>query len=447
MAAKATISAPLIINSFDLRSYSLCYTLFAESIYLKITYNGKKREYTKVKFCYLLLHLTNTCSAKNEGFEMMDQKSCFSPCMEPFYFKRTNPVPFSAALRTSLKNEAGQGMVLFALVLIVLIGFGALTLDIGRISVEKSKLQNAVDAAALAAVQDLPDKAAAGNTAEECARNNGIIAPVDITFSDSDRKISVKATQPVEYTLAKVLGFDRTTVSVQAAATLTDVFHSFHYALFSGSNIDLLTLTGQNEITGDVHSNDSIVIDGQTDVNGAVTAVGSIDNSGLTATTVKTAWKNIAMPNFSGILSKAYTYTDGYHDLTLSSDQLNTLLNENSTVYYDGNLVIDGSGITAPGCLIVSGDITFHGSNVNMTSAAPVCLCSLSGNITLDGGGEDIYGVIYAPNGTVTLDGKSDRMYGSIIGNEINSNGGLNITYNGGVSAVCVPDTVRRLSE
>lgn len=378
---------------------------------------------------------------------MMNQKSCFSPCKEPFYFELTSRAPFSASLRKSLKSEAGQGMVLFALVLIVLIGFGALTLDIGRISVERSKLQNAVDAAALAAVQDLPDKSAAENTAEECSRNNGIIGPVDITFPDSDRKISVKATQSVEYTFAKVLGLDHTTVNVQAVATLADVFHSFHYALFSGSNIDLLTLTGQNEITGDVHSNDSIVINGHTDVNGAVTAVGSIDNSGLTATTVKTAWKNITMPNFSGILNKAYTYIDGSHDLTLSSNQLNTLLSENSTVYYDGNLVIDGSGITAPGCLVVSGNITFHGSKVNMTSAAPVCLCSLNGNITLDGGGENIYGVIYAPHGTVTLDGKSDRMYGSIIGNEINSNGGVNITYDGGVSAVCVPDTVRRLSE
>lgn len=378
---------------------------------------------------------------------MLYQEFCFPPRMKPFYFKLTNLVPFSAALRKSLKNEAGQGMVLFALVLIVVIGFGALTLDIGRISVEKSKLQNAVDAAALAAVQDLPDKAAAGNTAEEYVRSNGITAPVDITFPGSDKEISVKATQPLEYTFAKVLGFDRTTVSVQAAATLTDVFHSFHYALFSGSNIDLLTLTGQNVITGDVHSNDSIVINGHTDVDGAVTAVGSIDNSGLTATTVHSAWKNIDMPNFSGILSKAYTYVDSSHDLTLSADQMNTLFSENSTVYYDGNLVINGSGITVPGCLVVSGNITFHGSNVNMTSAAPVCLCSLSGNISLDGGGEDIYGVIYAPNGTVTLDGKSDRMFGSIIGNEIDSNGGVNITYDGGVSAVCVPDTVRRLSE
>lgn len=339
------------------------------------------------------------------------------------------------------KNESGQAIVLFALVLVILIGFGALAIDIGRISVEKSSLQNAVDAAALAAVYDLPNESAARKTAEDYAKANGVSSAITVSFLDSNKKVAVSVSQPLEYTFAKVIGLDRTNINVQAAAVITNVFHPFKYVLFSGSNIDLLTLTGQNRIVGDVHSNNSIVINGKTDVDGSVTAVGNIDNGGLTATEVKSSSDNISMPDFTSVTKTAYIYTDGTHNLTLSSNQLNSLLSSNATIYFDGNLTINGSGITTTGCIITSGNITFHGSGVNMASTSPLCLCSLNGNITFDGGGEDIYGIIYAPHGTVTLNGKSDRMYGSIVANEINSNGGMNITYNGDVVSNCVPPT------
>ncbi|HEX2986452.1 MAG TPA: pilus assembly protein TadG-related protein [Caproiciproducens sp.] len=344
------------------------------------------------------------------------------------------------------ENERGQVMVLFALLVTVLIGIGALTVDIGRMAVVKSNLQNAVDAAALAAVNDLPDEAASRNSAEEYAGANGIGSPVTVLFSDSSRKVTVTASQPVEYTFAKVIGFQSANVTVKAAATLSDVLYPYKYALFSGSNIDLLTMTGQNRISGDIHSNNSIVINGQTDVDGTVTAVGNIDNSGLTATAVKSS-SNISMPDFSDVLDKAYTYTNGSSDLTLTADELNSLLSTNAVVYYNGSLTIDGSGINSSGCMIVSGDITFHGSGVSMSSAASVCLCSLNGNITFDGGGESMSGIIYAPNGTVTLNGKSDQLYGSIIANEINSNGGMNVTYQDWVANKSIPPTVRRLAE
>jgi Flp pilus assembly protein TadG len=339
------------------------------------------------------------------------------------------------------KEESGQSIVLFALLFVILIGFGALTIDIGRIAVEKSSLQNAVDAAALAAVYDLPNESAAKQTAENYAKANGVNADVTVSFLNADQKVAVSVIKPVEYTFAKVLGLNRTNVSAQAAATIANVFHPFQYVLFSGSNMDLLTLTGQNVITGDVHSNNSILINGQTDVSGSVTAVGNIDNSGLTADEVKTHSDNIAMPDFSSVVKTAYVYSNGTQDLTISADQLNSLLSSHAAVYFDGNVVINGSGITSTGSMIASGDITFHGSGVNMTSAAAVCLCSLNGNVNFDGGGEEMYGLIYAPNGTVTLNGKSDRMFGSIIANEINSNGGMNITYNGDAVSKSVPPT------
>ena len=52
-------------------------------------------------------------------------------------------------------GERGQSLVMFALALTVLLGFVAITVDVGLAFLEKRHLQNAVDAAALAAAQDL----------------------------------------------------------------------------------------------------------------------------------------------------------------------------------------------------------------------------------------------------------------------------------------------------
>jgi len=54
-------------------------------------------------------------------------------------------------------QEGGQSLVFIALAMIVLVGFAALVIDIGRVWVAKQKLQGAVDASALVAGQDLPN--------------------------------------------------------------------------------------------------------------------------------------------------------------------------------------------------------------------------------------------------------------------------------------------------
>lgn len=48
------------------------------------------------------------------------------------------------------KNESGQSMVLVAIMITMLFGFGALAVDVGYMTYQKSELQNAADSAALA---------------------------------------------------------------------------------------------------------------------------------------------------------------------------------------------------------------------------------------------------------------------------------------------------------
>jgi Flp pilus assembly protein TadG len=71
-------------------------------------------------------------------------------------------------LRTTLRRlmgERGQALPLVALSAVVLIGFAGLGIDLARVWVTQQELQRAVDAAALAAAQDLPNSSTAYNDA------------------------------------------------------------------------------------------------------------------------------------------------------------------------------------------------------------------------------------------------------------------------------------------
>ena len=89
-------------------------------------------------------------------------------------------------LKGLYRKEEGQILIFTGLILAALMGFSAIALDVGMIAIEKSKLQNVADAAALAGAQELPDAGKAKTAAKEYAKANGvelkpenIITPVD----------------------------------------------------------------------------------------------------------------------------------------------------------------------------------------------------------------------------------------------------------------------------
>ena len=64
-----------------------------------------------------------------------------------------------------LRREGGQVLPLTALAMVVLVGFAGLVIDIGRVWIAQRQLQNAVDAAAAVAAQDMPSSQTAYNDA------------------------------------------------------------------------------------------------------------------------------------------------------------------------------------------------------------------------------------------------------------------------------------------
>ena len=60
------------------------------------------------------------------------------------------------SIKQWLKREVGQSVILVALSIAMLCGVAAVVVDVGMVSVSEGQLQNAADAAALAAARDLP---------------------------------------------------------------------------------------------------------------------------------------------------------------------------------------------------------------------------------------------------------------------------------------------------
>ena len=105
-----------------------------------------------------------------------------------------------------------------------LIGFLALTFDIGMMALERRSAQNAVDAAALAGAQKLPGSPdAAIADATTYATENGIsadeLASVSVlTTNVANDSIEVAASRDVDFAFASVLGLFSGTVNVSATA-------------------------------------------------------------------------------------------------------------------------------------------------------------------------------------------------------------------------------------
>ena len=96
-------------------------------------------------------------------------------------------------------------MVLTIIVLSAVLGVGAFSTDMAILYAEKSNLQNAVDASALAGAQELPkDPNSAYLAAVQYASNNNAeLTSIEIT--NSNKQISITAEKEVTLYLARII--------------------------------------------------------------------------------------------------------------------------------------------------------------------------------------------------------------------------------------------------
>jgi len=123
----------------------------------------------------------------------------------------------------NIRSDRGQATVLTLVFLVVLLGMGALVLDLGSWYRSDRATQSAADAAALAGAQALPtDPSAASALAMQYStKNGGGLSGSDITVTSGQAPndtINVKLKRPASGIFTKLFGVDTVTVGAKASA-------------------------------------------------------------------------------------------------------------------------------------------------------------------------------------------------------------------------------------
>lgn len=134
----------------------------------------------------------------------------------------------------ALREKKGSVVVIVALAMGVLLGFAALVVDVGLLYFNRVALSNAADAAALAGVQELPDRPEQAEAlAISYAVKNGAEQSRTVATVMPDRySIAVRISRTVLLGFARVLGFDSVEVRASAKARVGPVSGLFGAAPF-----------------------------------------------------------------------------------------------------------------------------------------------------------------------------------------------------------------------
>ncbi len=126
------------------------------------------------------------------------------------------------------RNERGQVFFFVVALISVLGGMAAIAVDLGSYTADRRDLQNAADAIALAASQDLPDQSETLATANEWAIKNGIdLSGMTVTVipqslpNEPNPRVLVEVERDHDFTFGRLIGIDSKEVGASASAVRT----------------------------------------------------------------------------------------------------------------------------------------------------------------------------------------------------------------------------------
>ena len=363
------------------------------------------------------------------------------------------------------RSERGSIPVLVALSLTVLFGFSALAVDFGMMASCRQSMQNAADASALAAAGDLTagSLGSVNSTARAYAALNGFDPEeqdISIEVRTTGNTVTVTLHREMQMGFSAVLtGASSRSVSATATAEAVTIFGGCPYALFAGQRIEDsglgITVTGNNiHINGNIHSNSDI------NMQHAVLSPGSVATAVRNVNPASNGWTGnsiaLDMPAFSSF-ETAMNRMPGYvmlsGDISIKKggfqelidqalEQYNalggstqTLYNEGLCIHVTGSLTFKGNNSSAysadfPITLVVEDSIDLNGAPLDSSGDAPFYIMSKHGDITVNGGGACLTGILFAPEGNVTLNGNDASFVGQIVAQNIRKAGGkITVTY------------------
>ncbi len=294
---------------------------------------------------------------------------------------------FKRMLRLLVKEGRGQVVALFALGLPVLIGSGALAVDVGYLYTARNALQNAADAAALAGASGLSqDTGTAQARAIQTGQANQVLQQAvsvqanDVEFGTYDSatgafvvsavginalRVTTRANVPLFF--ASVLGFNTTNITAQAIAGMrtttcgvifaqtrltmsgqanTDSYNSNngpYNAQVAGTNASICS-NGDIDLSGQpiVRGNATAGPNSQVNQSGQPTIIGTVTSATAPFTAPAVNVGNAATVNDNGsigLTSANKNPLSSSNDFSISGQETVTL---NSGTYYFKSLSMSG---------------------------------------------------------------------------------------------------------
>ncbi len=333
------------------------------------------------------------------------------------------------------KPIPGQVLVMFALMLVCLVGMTGLAIDGGMAYLEKRRAQSAADLAALAGAVDLPGApvSSVANATDYAAKNGytdgteSASVSVVTPYKGNPAQLEVTVRRDVQMTFMRLLGFDQVNVGARAVAQARRPEAIAIFAINSGCDKGIVYSGNEMDIVGDVHTNSWLKWDGNDNsLDGKASAVCKFETGGTGNYFAE--GPNLVSQREPPVSFTAadfpcdYTYPSRW-DVSASSVTLPSGVH----CAPDG-ISLSGDYMQGDVTLVSGGEIKISGNYWSLNSYRKDVLAyttsSSSSAVNVSGNGGSWQGYLYAPNGHTIVSGNDGFSFnGSIISNTIDIQG------------------------
>lgn len=351
-------------------------------------------------------------------------------------------------------DDQGAIVVIVALFMLVFMVLLAIVVDLGQVYGRRAALQNAADAAALAAAQDLPVAAgcfgvppttgtSACKVAGDFVVSNGFArADTTVTSTGASNQIAVQITSDVPYVFGRIVGAQGKTVVARAVATKAAASMG-NFAFFTENDV---ANKGNPKIVGDVYAGNTLDLQGNSKITGNVfvgglaspASAGTLDVSGsalvtgnATATGKITAAKNsiqgtqtqngsvpaitaVQYATSVGLVARiALDQADANSRSIAGNCSLSDALTTTTVLICSGSFSTASNNdwrASKPSLrTIIAKDFDWSGqqTNIGLWPNNPFLFYATDGGFT-GNGGTDIDGYLYAPKGGFDYEGNTN---------------------------------------
>ncbi len=340
------------------------------------------------------------------------------------------------------KDESGAVMVIAAFALILFLAVASLVTDLGLRYYQKSRLQNAMDAAALASVTSLPDKARAKVVALEYVQKNGYSTDDVVIEFPEEGVIRVRDSYECQTLFSGLFSRDKMNIEAHAAAKYIQKNMSidFDYLMFHGAETTFYLNGDFREVAGAVFANGNIRV-GTNDaavIQTIVSAENIVFSNNMTRPEVVEHAAKQEMPDWDEMIMTIAPVAEeeqftAAHEHLLPTASYAYLYNGNTNLqnvvsFLNGSVICRGNLTTgySSSVMFVRGNLYVQGD------FKPSCPIYVTGDLYVGGDFEPAWGTSVVVNGKAYVGGKASFSGTTYIGGEMYT--GKNLTLNSGSS-------------